>query len=157
MNVIVSACLLGIRCRYNGGSKFNRDVIDFLKRKGFTPIPVCPEQLGGRPTPRKKCEIADGDGFGVLKGKSKVYTEDGEDITKDFIKGAEETLKIARLVDAKLAIMKSLSPSCGTGEIYDGTFSGKIIEGWGVTAALLKMNGIDVVSEKDIAKLDDPR
>jgi uncharacterized protein YbbK (DUF523 family) len=153
MNVIVSACLLGIRCRYDGGSKFSKDVIEFLKRKGFTPIPVCPEQLGGCSTPRKKCEIA-GDGFGVLKGESRVYAEDGEDMTEYFVKGAKETLRIAKLVDAKMAIMKSLSPSCGAGKIYDGSFSGKIKEGWGVTAALLKINGIKVVSERDIASLE---
>ena len=152
MNVIVSACLLGIRCRYDGGSKLSRDVLEFLK-KGFTPIPVCPEQLGGCPTPRKKCEIA-GDGFGVLRGEDRVYAEDGEDMTEYYVKGAEETLKIAKLVNAKLAIMKSLSPSCGAGEIYDGTFSGKTKSGWGVTAALLKMNGIEVVNERDVAGYD---
>ncbi len=151
MNVIVSACLLGINCKYDGSSSFNSKVVEFLKKRNLNPIPVCPEQLGGLPTPRKKCEIKD-DGFLVLKGMSKIYTKEGEDMTSFFIKGAEETLKIAKIVNAKIAILKSFSPSCGPGKIYNGTFSNKPKSGYGVTAALLKLNGIELLDENTINK-----
>jgi uncharacterized protein YbbK (DUF523 family) len=145
MNVIVSACLLGINCRYDGSSAFSAKIVEFLKKKKLNPIPVCPEQLGGLPTPRKRCEIADG--FAVLRGESKVYTKDGEDLTSFFLRGAEETLKIAEIVNARKAILKLLSPSCGAGKIYDGTFLSREKNGYGVTAALLKLRGIEVLSE----------
>lgn len=141
---IVSACLAGIHCKYDGGSNYN-EAIAKLVSEGSA-IPVCPEQLGGRPTPRPAAEIAGGTGADVIDGRCKVIRENGEDATDEFIKGAGEVLKIVRLIGAKKAILKSKSPSCGCGLIYDGTFSGKLIKGNGVTAELLLRNGIEVVN-----------
>lgn len=135
---LCSACLLGIRCRYDGKSKPDKRIIGLSRKEAL--IPVCPEQLGGLSTPRENSEI---------KGK-RVITASGKDKTENMKKGAEETLKIAKLFNIKQAILKQKSPSCGCGKIYDGTFSGKIIKGDGVTAALLKKNKIKVISEEDI-------
>lgn len=135
---LCSACLLGVKCRYDGQSKSDKKVINLAKKDIL--IPVCPEQLGGLATPRKSSE---------LKGE-KVFTKSGKDITQNLEKGAEEVLGLAKLFDIKEAIFKQKSPSCGCGQIYDGTFSGRIIKGDGVTTALLKKNGIKVVSEKDL-------
>lgn len=144
MNAIVSACLLGVNCRYDGKNSINRTVFEFIKKEDLNPIPVCPEQLAGLPTPRKRCEI-EGDGFGVLDRVSRVISEDGEDVTEFFIKGAREALKIAEITSSKIALLKSKSPSCGAGRIYDGTFTGSFRRGYGVTAALLKKNEIEVI------------
>ena len=146
--IIVSACLAGIDCKYNGGNNLNMQVADLVS-KGLA-IPVCPEQLGGCPTPRPVTEIAGGTGADVLDGKRNVMRKNGEAVTDRFIKGAEEVLKIARMTGATKAILKSKSPSCGCKEVYDGTFSGKLIGGNGVAAELLMRNGIEVVTEKDL-------
>ncbi len=135
---ICSACLLGIRCRYDGRDKGNRKVTNLSRREIL--IPVCPEQLGGLSTPREPAE---------QKGR-KVYTKSGKDVSRNFKKGAEQVLKIAKLYGIKEAILKQRSPSCGCGQTYDGTFSGKIIKGDGVTVVLLKKNGIKVISEEDL-------
>ena len=135
---IVSACLAGINCKYDGKNSANEKVIRLVKEGKA--IPVCPEQLGGLSTPRESMEIRNG----------KVFIASGADVTRQMRRGAEETLKIARLVGAKEAILKSRSPSCGKGRIYDGSFSKKLVEGNGVTAELLLRNGIKVVSEKEI-------
>jgi uncharacterized protein YbbK (DUF523 family) len=116
-------------------------------RKGQL-IPVCPEQLGGLPTPRKTCEIMGGTGLDVLQGRAKVINRDGEDLSNNFIRGAEETLFIAQKMGIKRAILQRRSPSCGVGKIYDGTFSSSLINGNGVTAALLLINGITVISDE---------
>lgn len=145
---LCSACLLGIRCRYDGRSKPNEKVVELSKKEIL--IPVCPEQLGGLSTPRIPQEIQGCSGEKVLDGECKVLNKNNEDVTDKFIKGAEETLKIVQLVGAKESIGKSKSPSCGCGQIYDGTFSGKLIKGDGVTAALLKRSGIKVISEEDL-------
>ncbi len=144
--IIVSACLAGIDCKYNGGNNADDRIIELVS-KGQA-IPVCPEQLGGCPTPRLKTEIAGGSGADVLDSKSRVIREDGRDMTEEFLKGAQEVLKIAKLLSVKKAILKSKSPSCGCGKVYDGTFSGRLIEGNGVTSELLLRNGIDVINEK---------
>ncbi len=144
---LCSACLLGVNCRYNGISKPNEKIIALSKKE--TLIPVCPEQLGGQATPRPNSEIKGGDGYDVLDNKAKVIEEDDSDISSYFIKGAEEVLKIAKLFNINKAILKQRSPSCGCGQIYDGTFSGKTIKGDGVTAALLKRNGVKVISEEE--------
>lgn len=136
--ILVSACLLGIECRYDGKSKPNKKVLKLAKKKIL--IPVCPEILGGLPTPREPAE---------KRGK-KVITKSGKDVTKQFEKGAREVLKIAKILGIKKAILKQKSPSCGCGKIYDGSFSGRIIEGDGVTTALLKKNKIKVISEEDL-------
>lgn len=135
---LCSSCLLGIRCRYDGKSKPDKKIIGLSRKEAL--IPVCPEQLGGLPTPRENSEI---------KGK-RVITASGKDKTENMKKGAEETLKIAKLFNIKQAILKQKSPSCGCGKIYDGTFSRKLIKGDGVTTALLKKNGIKVVSEEEL-------
>ena len=135
---LCSACLLGVKCRYDGGDKANQKVINLSRSE--TLIPICPEQLGGMPTPREPPE---------RKG-DKLFMKSGKDVTQNFIKGAEETLKIAKLFNVKEAVLKQKSPSCGSGKIYDGTFSGNVIEGDGVTASFLKSNGIKVMSEDDL-------
>jgi len=146
---LISACLLGIRCVWSGDDKYkNQRAIELSKVEAL--IPVCPEQLGGLSTPRVPQEIQGGTGDDVLDNKSGVVNKDGEDVTREFIKGAEETLKIARQLNVKEFIAKSESPSCGCGQIYDGTFSGKLIDGDGVTAALLRRNGIRIIPEEDL-------
>lgn len=135
---LCSACLLGVNCRYDGKNKINEKVLKLSKKEKL--IPVCPEQLGNLPTPRAKSEISNG----------KVITENGEDVTEQFQKGAEETLRIAKENSITEAIMKQESPSCGCGKIHDGTFSGRVIDGWGITAELLRKNGIKVISEEEL-------
>ncbi|MFZ2193768.1 MAG: DUF523 domain-containing protein [Candidatus Moraniibacteriota bacterium] len=135
---LCSACLLGINCRYNGEAKPNKKVLELLEKEVL--IPVCPEQLGGLPIPRGPYELKDG----------RVVTNDGKDVTKEFQKGAKEVLKIAKLFNVKEAILKQKSPSCGCGQIYDGTFSGKIISGYGITTDLLRKNGIKIVSGDEV-------
>jgi uncharacterized protein YbbK (DUF523 family) len=134
---IVSACLAGIKCRFDGRAKPCQKVIELVK-KGEA-IPLCPERLGGLPTPRAPTEIRGG----------KVYTKDGKDLTDKYAKGAKEALRVAKLVGCKVAILKSKSPSCGVGKIFDGTFSGKLIKGDGIFARLLKKNKIEVLTEKE--------
>jgi uncharacterized protein YbbK (DUF523 family) len=143
---LVSSCLAGVNCRYNGGNSENKVVVELVK-KGLA-IPICPEQLAGLPTPRPSCEI-------VIDnlGQSKVLSSDGEDFTKAFVEGAEKTLEIAKIIGAKKAILQSKSPTCGYGCIYDGTFSGKLKKGNGLAAELLMSNGIEIYTEEDVEKL----
>ena len=132
--ILVSACLAGYRCRYDGRIVPDPSIVD-LVRQGRA-IPVCPEMLGGLPCPRVPAErSADG---------THVFTKDGADVTDAFFTGASETLRLARLYGCESAVLKSRSPSCGFGQIYDGTFSGTLKNGVGVTAQLLKENGITV-------------
>jgi len=145
---LCSACLLGIKCRYNGKGKPNKKLVALAKKELL--IPVCPEQLGGQPTPRSNAEIKNGSGKDVLRGRAKVSEDNGQDVTKYFINGAKEVLKIAELYNIKTAILKQRSPSCGSGKIYDGTFSKNLISGDGVTASLLKQKGIKIISEEEI-------
>jgi uncharacterized protein YbbK (DUF523 family) len=140
--IIVSACLAGLNCKYNGGNNECIEVIRLIK--SGKAIPICPEQLGGLATPRPVAEIYKGTGAEVLDGKCRVMRINGEDVTSEFIKGAYETLKIAQMAGAKKAILKSKSPSCGFGHIYDGSFKDILTEGNGVTAELLIRNGISV-------------
>ncbi|MBW3015234.1 DUF523 domain-containing protein [Candidatus Woesearchaeota archaeon] len=145
---LCSACLLGVKCRYDGASKPNEKVIELSKKEVL--IPVCPEQLGGLPTPRVAQEIQGMSGEKVLDGECKVINKEGKDVTEHFVKGAEEVLRLAKLFDIKEAILKQRSPSCGCGLTFDGSFSQKFIEGDGVTTALLKRNGIKVISEEEL-------
>lgn len=149
--ILVSACLLGINCRYDGSAKSNKALME-LAADGKV-IPICPEQLGGCPTPRNRCEIAGGTGKDVLAGRCSVKSEAGTDMTESFINGARETLKLAKACKVERAILKSRSPSCGFGKIYDGSFSGRLIDGNGVTAELLNQNGIELFSEETIEEL----
>jgi uncharacterized protein YbbK (DUF523 family) len=144
---LVSACLMGVHCRFDGKSSLDKDIKQLVKEGKA--VPVCPEQIGGLSTPRLPAEIVGGDGFDVLDGKAKVITIEGEDVTEAFIRGATETLRIAKSVGATEAILKERSPSCGSCMIYDGSFKGQKQAGKGVTAALLKRNGIKVVSEEE--------
>lgn len=136
MKILVSACLLGMNCRYCGGGALDGRIAALAARHSL--IPVCPEQLGGLPTPREPDEIRCG----------RVYGKSGRDNTEAFERGAAEVLKLAGLLGCECAILKERSPSCGSSLIYDGTFSGRRIAGAGVAAALLMKNGIKVVSEE---------
>lgn len=148
---LVSACLLGIECRWDGRSKPNDILIEKFKRGEL--IPVCPEQLGGLSTPRTPAEVVKGSGEKVIKGKNKVVNKDGIDVTQNFVRGAEEALKIARLVGADEFITADKSPSCGKDQTYNGSFSGKLVRGDGVTAALFKKNGIKTTEVKELEKI----
>lgn len=144
---IISACLAGIHCRYDNNDNGIDKIKDMIKNQPS--IVVCPEQIGGLTTPRPAAEISGGDGNDVLEGKAKVMSKEGQDVTAEYVKGAEEALEIAKQYDVTKAILKSRSPSCGCGHIYDGTFSEKKIDGDGVLAALFKKNGIEVVTEEE--------
>ena len=136
--ILVSACLLGINCKYDGTNNKNDKVLEYLKDKEV--IPICPEIMGGLPTPRTPSEIL----------KDKVISKDNNDVTNNFYKGAEEVLYLAKLLNVKKALLKAKSPSCGVGEIYDGTFTHTKIKGDGITTRLLKENNIEVLTELDL-------
>lgn len=128
-------------------------MVDFVKGELF---PVCPEVLGGLSVPRSPSEIVAGDGLDVIEGKAKVVNSAGVDVTNNFSKGAYETLRIAQAIGAKEAVFAEKSPSCGSNLIFDGTFSNRLIQGNGVTTALLKKNGIKVISKKSTQKKSSP-
>ncbi|MBN1327501.1 MAG: DUF523 domain-containing protein [Candidatus Cloacimonetes bacterium] len=136
--IIVSACLLGVNCKYDGGNNLNEKILSLTIDKIL--IPVCPEQLGGLPTPRDPAEIKCG----------KVVTGSGMDITENFLLGAAETLKIARLSGCNKAILKQRSPSCGKGQIYDGNHQHNLISGNGITTDLLLQNNFEILTEEDL-------
>ncbi len=140
---IASACLAGVKCRYDGEARPDNKIIE-LHKQGLVKL-VCPECLAGLSSPRCPSEIVGGDGWNVLEGRARVMSEDGGDRTDEFIRGAELTLETATKLNAQRAWMKSKSPSCGLGRIYDGTFKGNLRKGDGVTAALLKRNGVEVI------------
>ena len=135
---IVSACLCGINCKYNGGNNLNPTVLELVKNGEA--IPVCPEQLGGLPTPRVPSEIKDG----------KVINKEGIDVTKNFEDGACEVLKLCKELGINKAILKSKSPSCGYGEVYDGNFNGTLVKGNGILTNMLIDNGIEVISSDNL-------
>ncbi len=142
------ACLLGVICRFDCEYKPNSKVIALAKEEGL--IPLCPEQLSGLPTPRARCEIQQGTGVDVLSGKAKIVSIEGEDRTQQYIVGANEALRIIEMLEVDEVIVKSKSPSCGCGQIFDGTFSKTLRDGDGVFTALLKQKGIKVRSEKEL-------
>ncbi|MBN1829075.1 MAG: DUF523 domain-containing protein [Deltaproteobacteria bacterium] len=142
--VIVSACLLGIKCRYDGSSRILKGIMDCPARHSL--LPLCPEQLGGLPTPRFPCEIIGGDGKDVLEGKACVCDAHGGDMTEKFIRGAEEAARLARLFNVEYILLKERSPSCGVRYIIR---KGRPAAGMGVTAALLTKEGIPVRSSED--------
>lgn len=141
MTLLVSACLLGLPCRYDGAAKPAPQVLALMEE--YRLIPVCPEQLGGLPTPRPPAEC---------RG-CRVINRAGRDVTAEYVRGAESALELARLYGCRGAILKERSPSCGCGYIYDGSFSGTLIPGDGVTARLLKAHGIPVTGESCPAAL----
>lgn len=143
MRIIVSACLLGENCKYNGGNNYFAD-IELLKEH-FEIVPVCPETFGGLQAPRSPSEIV-GD---------RVVSKEGEDVTDEFVSGAEQTLYIAQEANCPLAVLKERSPSCGCGKIYDGTFTGTLCNGNGVAAQMLLDNDIQVFGESQIKKVID--
>ena len=140
MKILISACLLGACCRYDGASKAHP--LAALLAERHTLVPVCPEQLGGLPTPRPPAERRGG----------RVVTQSG-DVTEQYLRGAEETLKLCKLLGCEAAVLKERSPSCGRGQVYDGAFSGTLTAGDGVTAELLAAHGILVYGESQIEKL----
>lgn len=139
--IVVSSCLCGINCKYSGENNLNEDVLK-LVNEGKA-VPICPEQLGGLKTPRDSAEIIEED------GKIKVMTEAGADVTNEFLLGAKRSLEIVKVLGAKKAILQRRSPSCGFEKIYDGTFSGKLIPGNGLTVRLFLENGIEVISDEE--------
>ena len=143
MRILVSSCLLGVACRYDGKSKPHPAVLELQARHEL--IPVCGEIFGGLPTPRTPAERV-GD---------RVLTADGRDVTCEYRRGAEEVLALANRLGCKAALLKERSPSCGTGEIYDGTFTRTLTVGDGVTAQLLRQHGIAVFGESRLADLAD--
>ena len=140
MKVLVSACVLGVCCRYDGQSKAYLMVEELCRRHEV--VPVCPEQLGGLPTPRVPAERQ-----GQL-----VVTKEGGDVTAQYRRGAEEVVRLARKLGCTVAVLKERSPSCGSGIIYDGTFSGALTEGYGVAAEALRAHGIRVIGESQLAQ-----
>jgi len=134
--ILVSACLLGTPCRYDGSGKADARLLKLGAKRQL--IPVCPELLGGLPTPRPPAE----------RVGARILDRSGADVTAAYLRGAQETLRLARLLGCKTAILKARSPSCGAGQIYDGTFSGTLVAGQGITAALLTQNGVTVFTEE---------
>lgn len=135
--ILVSACLVGINCKYNGGNNYNEKIFNLVKEGKA--IPVCPEQLGGLKTPRPASEV---------KGE-KVINKENDDVTYEYTKGAEEVLELAKKLNIKKAILQSRSPSCGCGKIYNGNFDKTLVNGNGITAELLLKNGIEVISSDE--------
>lgn len=144
---IISACLCGVNCKYNGENNLNERCLKLFKEGKA--VLVCPEQLGGLQTPRNPVEL-NNIASEVLEGNGKAISTEGEDVTKQFVAGAYETLKIAKELGATKAILKEGSPSCGANYVYDGTFTGNKIKGKGITALLLENEGITVFSDEDL-------
>ena len=140
-NILISACLLGVCCRYDGESKPIMQTVALMER--YHLVPVCPEQLGGLPTPREPSE----------RQGCAVVMKSGTDVTAQYRRGAEETLRLARLYGCAAAVLKERSPSCGSGQVYDGTFSGTLTAGWGTAAALLRDSGVRVLGESELEQL----
>lgn len=143
--ILVSACLLGLPTTYNGMGHPIPELLR-LAAQGRV-IPFCPEVAGGLPVPRPPAEILGGDGTDVLEGRARVLTIDRQDVTRMFVRGAEAALALVRRYGIRIAVMKARSPSCGSAGIYDGTHSGRLVPGEGVTVALLRRAGVTVISE----------
>lgn len=144
--ILLSACLGGNNCKYNGGNNYRSEWNKNLAKLEY--LAVCPETLGGLPVPRPPCEIKGGSGIDVIAGYARVISADGRDLTDYFLRGAYKTLLLAKNAGITTAVFKSRSPSCGSCKIYDGTFSSRLMDGDGVTAALLKLHNIKVVDEE---------
>ncbi|MEU6966180.1 DUF523 domain-containing protein [Kitasatospora aureofaciens] len=142
--IVVSACLAGVPCRYDGRAR-TADGAVRLVAEGRAVV-VCPEGAGGLPTPRPAAEIVGGDGADVLDGRARVVDATGADCTAEFLAGARAALAAAQEAGARRAVLMARSPSCGCGQVYDGTFSGELRPGDGVTAALLRRSGIEVTA-----------
>lgn len=140
MKIAVSACLLGINYKYNGGNNYSEKLEKLLEKHEV--IPICPEVLGGLPIPRDPSEIVNGE----------VLTDKGKSVDKEFRNGAKKALEIVKESGAELVVLQSRSPSCGLGKIYDGSFTGRLVEGDGVFVKLLKDEGIKVVDVSNFIK-----
>ena len=145
--ILVSSCLLGLKTRYDGTDNYCQAVVDYIAANQLVPVPVCPEQLAGLSTPRPKCWFSQGDGLSALNGSGLLINENGENVTETFLRGAQECLKVAKLTQCKLAIFQQRSPSCGSQKIY---LDEKLVEGMGMTTALLHNNGIKVFSDDNL-------
>ena len=141
--IAVSACLLGHCCKYNGGHNKNQDVLDYLERQGAQVIPVCPETAGGLPRPRPPAEI---------QPDGRVADNTGKDVTSAFEAGAEAEFRRVTQAGCQLAVLKAKSPSCGVGQVYDGSFTGTLMPGDGVFAAKLRQAGVKLFTEKTLPK-----
>ena len=139
---LISACLVGINCKYNGKNNFNQKAFD-LVNSGVA-IPICPEQFGGLPTPRIASEIR------IIDGKKHVFNKAGEEVTENFQRGANEVLQLAKKLNVEGVILQSRSPSCGIDKIYSGNFDGTLVNGDGITAELLKENNINVIDIENV-------
>lgn len=142
--ILVSACLAGLNCKYNGKNNYNEKIFNLVKEGKA--IPICPEQLGGLTTPRTPSEIK------YINGERRVITKEGIDVTKEYEKGAEEVLELAKKLNITKVILKDRSPACGKGKIYDGTFNGNLVEGNGILTDLLIKNNIEVISLEEYLK-----
>ena len=140
--ILVSACLAGINCKYNGGNNYNEKIFNMVKNGEA--IPLCAEQLGGLPTQRIPVEIK------MINGKKHALNKEGEDVTESFEKGAKEILELTKKLNIKKAILQPRSPSCGVGKIYSGNFDGQLVDGNGFLAEILIENGIEVLNVDEI-------
>ena len=143
MKILVSACLLGIHCKYSGGSNLKQGLAEALQAAGHSLVPVCPEVYGGLPTPRTPAE----------RVGERVLAKDGRDVTAEYRNGATAAVRLAQLTGCTAAVLKANSPSCGRGTIYDGSFTHTKIPGDGLTAALLAANGIRIYNEYNFSEL----
>jgi uncharacterized protein YbbK (DUF523 family) len=149
--ILVSACLLGLATRYDGTSKRNPTVLAWLEQERLLPIPVCPEQLAGLPTPRPRTRFTQGDGAAVLAGSGSVASCAGQPMNEAFVRGARATLQVAQLTGCRRALLKERSPSCGVHQVHCGE---QLVPGMGVATALLATSGIAVQSETDLPPAD---
>lgn len=140
--IFVSACLVGINCKYSGGNNYNEKIFDLVKEGKA--IPICPEQLGGLPTPRNPAEIK------IINGNKYVVDKDGNEYTEKFRKGAEEVISLAKKLNITKMILQPRSPSCGVGKIYSGNFNGILVEGNGILAELCIKNNIEIINSEDL-------
>ncbi|MEY8350689.1 DUF523 domain-containing protein [Bacillus cereus] len=147
--IVVSACLAGIACRYDGNDNLIAKIEELLQKEET--VLICPEVLGGLPTPRPSAEIIGGNGDDVLDGKAKVVDKDGNDVTGAFVQGAYKALKEIKDLNPEYIVLKERSPSCGSSTIYTGEFNGNKQDGYGVTTALFRRHGFTVISEEDFA------
>ena len=152
MKILISSCLIGKKCRYDGSSRTILGIARLIK--DHTLIDICPEIEGKLSCPREKNEILKGNGKDVLEGKAKVVSIKGKDNTKNFIEGAIKALNLVLEHNITVALLKSKSPSCGKYEVYNGCFNGRLSQGAGVTAQLLLQNNIKVFTEKEICMID---
>lgn len=147
--IVISACLAGIACRYDGNDNLVTKIGELLEKEET--VLICPEVLGGLPTPRMPAEIIGGNGDDVLDGTAKVMDQDGNDVTDIFIAGAYKALEQIKDLNPEYIILKERSPSCGSSVIYIGEFNGQKKDGYGVTTALFRRHGFTVISEEDFA------